>query len=589
MVVRRWETDIAPRKLSTSVLEDVTRCSSVEHFGCITPMPHVDRGWLNVESVVQLKLYNNPVELWKKRQRKYRIKVTPVNLEKKMLQEPLLTGEESSEMDMQTLRGGAMWPIMELAVMQEGETSFKHQGQFGREYLADDFFTFQCQMLKPDTIAYMVDLYSATVAEDGTAEHIGFCHILPKNLKLTTGIITLPITGTNHQPIGQLTVDYLMVRPMTEMKCRMESSFSRYWRATWRGLDVGHRGAGSSFTHKSEVCANIRENTIASLKQAIEHGADFVEFDIQLSKDLTPIIYHDFHVGIALRKKDIVEDHHLLTVPLKDLEYSQLRQLQVYNIEEGKMGSLHLENDTTEDSQPFPTLQLAMETLDPHVGFNIEIKWTMQLQDGSFELYHPFELNSYIDNILKVVLTYSGTRKIIFSCFHPDICTMLRLKQNRFPVLFLTQGETNQWPPYLDTRTQTLEMSLLFARSAQILGVNVFSGVLLKQPEFVKHAQAQGLIVFCWGDDNANVETIRYLKSVGCDAIIYDRMDKYCTKDNKESIFLMESRQARAMSLGGADAISDGSDASSDTATESCHGQPTGLVCCPPAEAEQDS
>ena len=43
------------------------------------------------------------------------------------------------------------------------------------------------------------------------------------------------------------------------------------------------------------------------------------------------------------------------------------------------MGSLHLENDLLEDNQPFPTLQLAMESLDPHVGFNIEIKWTMQL------------------------------------------------------------------------------------------------------------------------------------------------------------------------------------------------------------------
>lgn len=90
-------------------------------------------------------------------------------------------------------------------------------------------------------------------------------------------------------------------------------------------------------------------------------------------------------------------------------------------------------------------------------------------QDGSFELYHPFELNSYIDNILRVVLAHSGSRKIIFSCFHPDICTMLRLKQNQYPVLFLTQGETDQWPPYRDARTCSLQAALLFARSAQIL------------------------------------------------------------------------------------------------------------------------
>jgi len=412
--------------------------------------------------------------------------------------------------------------------------------------------------------AYMVDLYSATVSEDDTAEHLGFCHILPNNLKHTAGTVNLPITGINQQPIGQLSVDYLVVRPMAEVKCPMDSSFSRYWRATWRGLDIGHRGAGNSFSHKSELCANVRENTIASLKQATEHGADFVEFDIQLSKDLTPIIYHDFHLAIALRRKDAVSGHHLLSIPLKDLEYCQLQQLDTYHLEEGTMGSSHLENDSNEDNQPFPTLQLAMEALDPHVGFNIEIKWTMQLKDGSFELYHPFELNSYIDNILKVVLAYSGTRKIIFSCFHPDICTMLRLKQNRYPVLFLTQGETPIWPPYLDTRTQTLDMAMLFSRSAQILGVNVFSGVLLQQPEFIQRAKAQGLVVFCWGDDNANVDTIRYLKSQGCDAIIYDRMDKYCTKATKESIFLMEARQAQDMALGAppSDSLSENSDGS---------------------------
>ena len=38
----------------------------LDQFGHITPMRHVDRGWLSAQSVVQLKLYNNPVELWKK-------------------------------------------------------------------------------------------------------------------------------------------------------------------------------------------------------------------------------------------------------------------------------------------------------------------------------------------------------------------------------------------------------------------------------------------------------------------------------------------------------------------------------------------
>ena len=40
----------------------------------------------------------------------------------------------------------------------------------------------------------------------------------------------------------------------------------------------------------------MRENTIASLKYAHAHGADMVEFDVQLSKDKIPVIYHDFEL-----------------------------------------------------------------------------------------------------------------------------------------------------------------------------------------------------------------------------------------------------------------------------------------------------
>lgn len=31
-------------------------------------------------------------------------------------------------------------------------------------------------------------------------------------------------------------------------------------------------------------------------------GADFVEFDVQLSKDLVPVIYHDFSVFISMKQ-----------------------------------------------------------------------------------------------------------------------------------------------------------------------------------------------------------------------------------------------------------------------------------------------
>lgn len=43
------------------------------------------------------------------------------------------------------------------------------------------------------------------------------------------------------------TVDYLVVQPISGYECDMSVSYCRMWKKTWRGLDVGHRGLGTSF------------------------------------------------------------------------------------------------------------------------------------------------------------------------------------------------------------------------------------------------------------------------------------------------------------------------------------------------------
>lgn len=76
-------------------------------------------------------------------------------------------------------------------------------------------------------------------------------------------------------------------------------------------------------------CSAIRENTIASLKNAASHGADMVEFDVQISKDLIPIIYHNFELitSIAEKKGD---KKMLVQLPLKTLTLEQLHNLKVF-------------------------------------------------------------------------------------------------------------------------------------------------------------------------------------------------------------------------------------------------------------------
>ncbi|CAB3361909.1 Hypothetical predicted protein [Cloeon dipterum] len=561
-VVKKWETHPQPRYISQKIFESSEKRDELEEFGLVDGLQQVERGWLTSETVIQLKLFGEePIKMWKRRllNKQVLVKVTPVTISAGNAPDRLAKTSELSldeSMDTLELSGNSseknVWPITELSVINEDDCIFQTQSQFGKVYNPGDFFLYQIQVLFPENTAYLIDFYARNQGsnEEDVPTHVGFCYILPSTLKNSEGQVIVPITGLRHQPIGQLTVEYLKVAPLPNAVCDMKEVFSRYWSHTWCGLDVGHRGAGNSFKTQKIGMAEIRENTIASLTQAARHGADFVEFDVQLSRDLVPVIYHDFHVIISMKQKATYGESDFLTLPVKDLTLQQLHLLKVYHLEEGKnqLNPRFFDEDL-EDHQPFPTLQSALEKLNEHVGFNIEIKWTMQLKDGTYELYHPFDLNLYLDVVLETVLKHGGHRKIIFSCFHPDICTMIRLKQNKYPVMFLTQGATNKYPPYNDPRCHDIHGAMYFTKAAGILGVNAHTEDLLRDPSLVQAVRDAGLVLFCWGDDNNDTKTIKHLKSLGLHGVIYDKIDQLGCKEVKESIFLVEARESERQQI----------------------------------------
>jgi len=546
LIVRRWESNVLPR---TIVPGNTTHSTHLDLFGTFFGETKVNRGWLTKETIVQFKLFNEPIQMWKKslRGKTFRVKVTPIGVNSSNTMDDNSIVEDS--MDVTEMRNAInSWPIIEVATVNQEESDLKLQEQYGKPLLPGDFLLFQIQVVNPETITFLVDFYAADSSTD-IPEHVGFCYILQNNLLQSAGMATVPITNSKHLAIGQLKVEYLIVRPIEDFDCDMSVSYARYWKHSWRGLEVGHRGAGSSFKDALKSCASIRENTIASLAFAATHGADMIEFDVQLSKDMVPVVYHDFHVAIAMKKKTKLGaepvHHDMLKLPLKDLTYAQLQMLKVYHLKEYDMSQAKFNDDDFDDHQPFPTLQSTLERLEPHVGFNVEIKWTMQLKDGTYELNHPFELNVYVDTIIKAVLQYGGSRKIVFSCFNPDICTMIRLKQNKYPVMFLTQGITARYPDYHDPRTHSIPRAVYFAQQSGLLGINVHTEDILRDPTQVVLVQEKGLVLFCWGEDNNDSGTIRYLKNIGLNGIIYDKIEEFSSKEVKESIFLIEAREGQ--------------------------------------------
>ncbi|KAG2467403.1 GPCP1 phosphodiesterase, partial [Polypterus senegalus] len=340
------------------------------------------------------------------------------------------------------------------------------------------------------------DLSDHVVQGDDRPGHVGTACLLSSSFfesGKNPGIITLPIMSRNSRhTIGKLRVDYIIIRPIEGLACDMSNSYTKYWKAR-TALDVGHRGAGSS-SHLAKH-TKIRENTIASFKSAASHGAAFVEFDVHLSKDHIPIVYHDLTCCISMKKKNDKDSMELFEIPVKELSFDQLQLLKIF------------------------------QALPENVGFNIEIKWLCQLRDGSWEgnLSTYFDMNLFVDVILKCVLQNAGKRRIVFSSFDADICIMVRQKQNKYPILFLTQGHSEVYPEMMDIRCRTTSFAVSFAQSEGLLGINVHTEDLLRNLSRIKEIKSKGLVVFCWGDDTNDHENRRKLREYGIDGLIYDR------------------------------------------------------------------
>lgn len=74
--------------------------------------------------------------------------------------------------------------------------------------------------------------------------------------------------------------------------------------------------------------AKCRENTIGSFKSAGKYGAHLVEFDVQLTNDLVPTIYHDFHVLLDIQNK-MDKSQRKMIFPFHKLNFEELRDFKV--------------------------------------------------------------------------------------------------------------------------------------------------------------------------------------------------------------------------------------------------------------------
>ncbi len=117
-------------------------------------------------------------------------------------------------------------------------------------------------------------------------------------------------------------------------------------------------------------------------------------------------------------------------------------------------------------SNPFlsrvaPTLAEVLQHCPIWLGINIEIKYPLEPESEFLGFTPPYEINSYLDHLLDVIYAYGGERRIILTCFHPDVVAALRLKQVRYPIGMIHCGGEPTY--YRDRRTNEMTCGIAYA------------------------------------------------------------------------------------------------------------------------------
>ncbi|KAM5367642.1 hypothetical protein ACJZ2D_009923 [Fusarium nematophilum] len=266
----------------------------------------------------------------------------------------------------------------------------------------------------------------------------------------------------------------------------------------------GHRGNGQN---DNSGCLQIGENTIKSFLTAME-------LDVQLTKDDVPVIYHDFLVA----EKGSDAPMHILTygqfmaisdaqsastwqeVSSKRLPWDERQRPQV--VPKVRRKSLCAPLDSTTDAlvgqmkrtlnypgykpnlrnhsihEPFITLVELFRGLPEDIPLDIKLKYPMLYEAADFQMdNYVTEINLFLDTILSVTYVHAGRRRIIFTSFSPEICMVLAVKQQSYPMLFL--NDSSNWPTG-DMRAISLQMAARlvyrFGRSTVAWSINDNSG-----------------------------------------------------------------------------------------------------------------
>ncbi|CAK9324856.1 unnamed protein product [Citrullus colocynthis] len=279
-------------------------------------------------------------------------------------------------------------------------------------------------------------------------------------------------------------------------------------------LVIGHRGCGMNILPSSDPRFKfMKENSIPSFNAATRFPVDFIEFDVQVTKDGCPVIFHDCLIltgekGAILEKRvtDLMLEEFLSYGPQDDP--GKMGKPLFRRTVDGEIFEWKVENDA-----PLCTLQEAFEKVEHSVGFNIELKF------DDLIIYKEEQLALILHQVLQVVEKNAKDRPIIFSSFIPDAAQLVKKLQRTYPVFFLTNGGSKIYP---DVRRNSLEEAINVCMVGGLNGIVAEVTSILRNPAAVDKIRNAGLSLITYGQLNNLPEVVYVQRLLGVEGVIVD-------------------------------------------------------------------
>ena len=293
----------------------------------------------------------------------------------------------------------------------------------------------------------------------------------------------------------------------------------------------------------------MRENTIPSFLKSVAAGASFIEFDVQVTRDGVPVIWHDNYVVTGTPDRfvnrlisDLSYDEFVSLVPasadLARQKAGQVAGLRAEDVEGSTRLLRALVGDEPVDpgnptvagweadsESRLPSLAELFAAIPPHVAFDIEIK----VATSSRTVHTPLrEVERLLSAILSAVDAAQAAaeaagrprREILYSAFDPDVCAELAQRRPDAAVMFLSGG--GQYA-HSDPRRTSFAAAIDWARGANLAGVIFHAGRLRAALEaVVRDALAAGLQVMTYGQDNTDAGYVEEQYARGVRGVIVD-------------------------------------------------------------------